>query len=85
VEGEAQSSQTAKRTLPTWGLIVFAVLALYALLILVLNRGEVEIHFVVFSTRISKIVLILLCLGIGFAAGFLFDNMRDRRRRSASS
>jgi len=26
----------------------------------------------------------LLCVGIGFAAGFLFDQLRARRKRSAS-
>jgi len=72
----------AKRDTP-WTLIVFGVLALYALLIVLLNREEVEISFVFFSTRISKIVLILLCLGLGFAAGFLFDRWRERRKRSA--
>lgn len=67
-----------------WKLIVFAVLAVYAILIVLLNRDQVEVSFVFFSTRISLLVLILLCVGIGFAAGFLFDQMRDRRKRRAS-
>ena len=62
-------------------LVGFAVLAAYAVLIVVLNREEVDISFVFFSTRISKLVLILLCLGIGFAGGFLFDRWSQRRRR----
>lgn len=65
-----------------WGLIAFAALAVYALLIVLLNREEVKVSFVFFSTRISKIVLILLCLALGFAAGFLFD--RWRRKREAA-
>ena len=44
-----------------------------------LNREEVDISFVFFSTRISKLVLILLCLGIGFVLGYLFDGWRRRR------
>lgn len=67
-----------------WKLIVFGVLALYAILIVLLNRDQVEVSFVFFSTRISLLVLIVLCVGIGFAAGFLFDQMRDRRKRRAS-
>jgi uncharacterized integral membrane protein len=63
-----------------WALIAFAALAVYALLIVLFNREEVEISFVFFSTRISKLVLILLCLGIGFAGGYLFDRWRERRR-----
>jgi hypothetical protein len=46
----------------------------------VLNREEVEVDFVFFSAEISKLVLILLCLGIGFAAGYLFDRLRERRK-----
>jgi hypothetical protein len=68
-----------KRDIP-WTLIGFGVLAAYAVLIVLVNREEVDISFVFFSTRISKLVLILLVLGIGFAAGFLFDRWRERRK-----
>ena len=77
MEGQRQTRE--RRDVP-WSLIVFGVLAAYAVLIVLLNREEVEIDFVFFSGRISKLVLILLCLGIGFAAGFLFDHWRERRR-----
>lgn len=75
------SSPPAKPTTegPPWALIAIGVLAAYALLIVLLNREEVEISFVFFSTRISKLVLILLCLGIGFVGGYLFDGWRRRR------
>lgn len=76
---EGQRPAPERRDIP-WSLIVFGVLALYAVLIVLLNREEVDIDFVLFSGRISKLVLILLCLGIGFAAGFLFDRWRVRRR-----
>lgn len=67
---------------PPWSLIAFAALAVYALLIILFNTEEVKVSFVFFSARISKIVLILLCLGIGFAAGFLLDRFRARRGTS---
>ena len=73
----------AKRDIP-WTWILFAALALYAVLLVILNAEQVEISFVFFSARISLLVLILLCLGIGFAAGFLLDRMRERRKRRAS-
>jgi uncharacterized integral membrane protein len=79
---EEQRPTPARRDVP-WSLIAFAVLAIYAIVIVILNREEVEIDFVFFSGRISKLVLILLCLGIGFAAGFLFDHWRERRRARA--
>lgn len=63
-----------------WKLIVFAVLAVYAILIILFNRDQVEVSFVFFSAEISLLVLILLCVGIGFAAGYLFDQIRARRK-----
>ena len=74
----------AKRDIP-WMRILFAALALYAVLLVILNANQVEISFVFFTAKISKLVLILLCLGIGFAAGFLFDRMRERRKRRSSA
>jgi uncharacterized integral membrane protein len=68
-----------------WKLIVFGALAVYAILIVLFNRDEVEVSFVFFSTRISLLVLILLCVGLGFAAGYLFDQLRDRRKRGSSA
>lgn len=68
-----------------WKLIVFGVVAVYAILIVLFNRKEVEVSFVFFSAQISLLVLILLCVGLGFAAGYLFDQIRDRRRRRASA
>lgn len=68
-----------------WRLIVFGVLAVYAILIVLFNRKQVEVSFVFFETRISLLVLIILCVGIGFAAGYLFDQVRDRRKRRASA
>ena len=53
------------------------MLAVYALLIILLNREQVEVSFVFFSAEISLLVLILLCVGIGFAAGYLFEQLRD--------
>jgi uncharacterized integral membrane protein len=63
-----------------WRLVAFGVLAVYAILIVLVNREQVEVSFVFFSARISLLVLILLCVGIGFAAGYLFDQIRSRRR-----
>ncbi len=63
-----------------WKLIVVGTLAVYAILIVLFNRKQVEVSFVFFSARISLLVLILLCVGIGFAAGYLFDQIRARRR-----
>lgn len=63
-----------------WRLIIFGALAVYAILIILFNRKQVEVSFVFFSAQISLLVLILLCVVIGFAAGFLFDGIRKRRK-----
>jgi uncharacterized integral membrane protein len=78
VDRQGSPPARAKRDIP-WTLVGFAVLAIYALLIVLANREEVDISFVFFSAKISKLVLILLCLGLGFAAGFLFDRWRRDR------
>jgi uncharacterized integral membrane protein len=68
-----------------WKLIAFVVVAVYAILIVLFNRDEVDVSFVFFSAQISLLVLILLCVGIGFVAGYLFDQLRGRRKRRAAA
>ena len=63
-----------------WKLVAFGALAVYAILIVLFNREQVDVSFVFFSARISLLVLILLCVGIGFAAGYLFEGLRARRK-----
>jgi hypothetical protein len=77
---EQGPTPAAREKAPTWKLVLFGALAVYALLIVLLNREEIEVSFVFFSARISLLVLILLCVGIGFAAGYLFEQIRGRRR-----
>jgi uncharacterized integral membrane protein len=89
--GEVEPSSRAKPSGPgrregtPWKRIAFAVLVVYATLIVILNHEQVEVSFVFFSTKISLLVLILVCVGLGFAAGYLFDDVRARRKRSRSS
>ena len=79
----AGSGQASEGT--PWKLILFGALAVYAILIVLFNRKQVEVSFVFFSAQISLLVLILLCVGIGFAAGYLFDQIRGRRQRTGSA
>lgn len=82
------STQEPPRAAPEqgtpWKLVAFAALAVYAVLIVLFNRDQVRVSFVFFEARISLLVLILLCVGIGFAAGFLFDQVRGRRKRGSA-
>ncbi|MGH3111423.1 MAG: LapA family protein [Gaiellaceae bacterium] len=81
MEGRRPGPGPDQRDIP-WSLVAFGVVAFYLVLFVLLNRDDVDISFVFFSAEISELVLILLCLGIGFAAGYLFDNWRRRRRPS---
>ena len=81
----SQGAPSAPEKNTPWKLIAFAVIAAYAILIVLFNREDVEVSFVFFSAQISLLVLILLCVGIGFAAGYLFEQLRDRRKRRASA
>jgi uncharacterized integral membrane protein len=82
-QGSAPPPKSERDT--PWKLIAFGVLAAYVLLIIFLNREQVDVSFVFFSAKISKLVLILICVGIGFAAGYLFEQLRARRKAQASA
>ena len=79
----AEPPNTPERDTP-WKLIVFGVIAVYAILIVVFNRKQVEVSFVFFSADISLLVLIVLCVGLGFAAGYLFQQLRERRKQPSA-
>lgn len=83
MEGQAPKTDSAPEKDTPWKLIIFGVLTIYAILIVLFNRKQVEVSFVFFSAEISLLVLILLCVGIGFASGYLFDQLRQRRKRAA--
>jgi len=61
--------------------IILAVIAVYVLILVLANRNTVAVNFVFFKTEASLFVVLLLAIGLGFLAGWLFDDVRDRRRR----
>ena len=61
--------------------IILGVIALYALIVVLANRHSVDVNFVVFTTSASLFVVLLLAIAFGFVVGWLFDDIRDRRRR----
>lgn len=80
---EGRPPDSGKRDTP-WTLIGFGVLALYAVIVALLNSEKVRVDFLFFSAQTRLLVLIFLCLGLGFAAGYMFDRWRLRRARSVS-
>jgi len=64
-------------------MIVIGILALYAVIVALLNSEKVKIDFLFFSASVRLLVLIFLCLGVGFVVGFFFDRYRRRGRADA--
>jgi uncharacterized integral membrane protein len=77
----SQQEPPKRESIP-WRMILFGVLALYGLLLVILNARQTKVNFVFWSTKASLVVLLLITLAIGFLAGFLFDTARDRRKRA---
>jgi uncharacterized integral membrane protein len=72
----------AKRQSPwTPRRIVLAVVLAYVLILVLANRNAVSVNFVFFRTEASLFVVLLLAIALGFVVGWLFDDLRDRRRR----
>ena len=61
--------------------IVLAIVLAYALLVVLANRNQVAVNFIFFKTEASLFVVLLLAIALGFRAGWLFDDLRARRRR----
>ena len=62
-------------------LISIGIVALYALLFVVLNTRQVKVSFVVVSTKVSLIWVILLSLFVGLVLGVLASQLHRRRQR----
>ncbi len=54
---------------------------LYLIVVVLANRNQVAVNFVFFKTEASLFVVLLLAIALGFAAGWLFDDVRARRKR----
>ena len=61
--------------------IVLGVILLYVLILVIANRRSTPVNFVFFKTEASLFVILLLALALGFVVGWLFDDLRARRKR----
>ena len=73
-----EASQSPPKRDTPWTMIVIGILALYAVIVALLNSEKVKIDFLFFSASVRLLVLIFLCLGLGFVVGFFFDRYRRR-------
>jgi uncharacterized integral membrane protein len=63
------------------GLIVLGLVAAYVIAFILENRTQVNVHFVLATTRVSLVWVILLALGAGALGGILLAQLERRRRR----
>lgn len=63
---------------------MLAVLLAYVVLLALFNLDSVAVNFVFFKTEASLFVVIVLAVALGFLVGWLFDDVRERRRRRSS-
>jgi uncharacterized integral membrane protein len=77
-EGGPERRGNVRQWLP---LIVIGLVGLYVLLFVVMNRHTVKVSFVVHSTHLSLIWVILLSVVAGAVLGNLVSRLRRRRRR----
>ena len=64
-------------------LVAIGVVTVYLLLFVVLNTRRVRVDFVVASTRVSLIWVILLNLAAGVVLGVLLSQLHRHRRRTS--
>jgi uncharacterized integral membrane protein len=62
-------------------LVALAVVVAYAIAFILENGKHVTVHFVLTTTSVSLVWLILLCLGLGAIGGILLAQLDRRRRR----
>ena len=80
-EPQVESSGSAGG-IPRWKLILWAVVAVYAVAFLLLNSSKQEVSFVFFSVNTRLIWLILLSMGLGAILGRIAPRWwRGRRAR----
>ena len=80
-----QTPQPDERGGLNWKVILLAALALYALLLIILNRKTVSVDFVVVSEKTRVVWLVLLSIALGMLIMWLVPRLRRRRKKRSKS
>lgn len=81
MSSQSTTEPERRRSIWTPRRIVLGLILLYVVAVVLANRDSVAVNFVFFKTEASLFVVLLLAIAVGFVAGWLFDDVRDRRRR----
>jgi uncharacterized integral membrane protein len=65
--------------------IILGIVLVYIVVVVLANRNQVAVNFVFFKTEASLFVVLLLAIAVGFVVGWLFEDLRDRRRQRAKN
>ena len=80
-----ETPQPAEREGLNWKVILLAALAIYALLLIILNRKTVSVDFVVVSEKTRVVWLVLLSIGLGMLIMWLVPRLRRRNKKRSKS
>ena len=80
----AKAASTGRGTASKARLVIMLVIAAFLILFVVLNTHDTKIDFVVTSSKVSVIFVILLSLALGFVLGMFFPQLRRRRQGKQS-
>jgi hypothetical protein len=80
-DGQQLQRSTSADGIPRWKLVLWALVAIYAVAFLLLNSGKQEVSFVFFSLNTRLIWLILLSMGLGAALGRILPRWWRSRGR----
>ena len=78
---DAPAPPSGDQKIARWKLVVWAAIALYALLFLVLNDKKQSVDFVFFTVNTRLIWLILLSMGLGAALAIIGPRWWRSRKR----
>jgi uncharacterized integral membrane protein len=64
-------------------LVILLILILVAIVLMIQNRGPVSIQMLFWSVSMPRVILIVIFLLIGFAAGYVAATMKSRKASDA--
>ncbi|HEX5585605.1 LapA family protein [Gaiella sp.] len=78
---EPQPQPPRREPIPRWKLILWGVIAVYAVIFLLVNSGRSKVHFVFYTVETRQIWLILLSMGLGAVLASILPRWWRNRRK----
>ena len=78
---DPQRQRSRTESIPRWKLILWAAIAVYAVIFLLVNSGREDVNFVFFTVKTRQIWLILISMGLGAALASILPRWWRSRGR----